>query len=403
MKPTIRYKTHAVTLQADESVLDALLRVGADIPFSCKGGVCHTCMVKCRTTTPAPEAQKGLPAHLVQAGYVLACKYQPQADVQLEPRRPEDMLTPCLLADAAMHADGRIVLQFEPVREIKYQRGERLRLVGEAGAREAEFELTSDPACDYLLQAELRPGEAAYCPDWLAARLLATGGSDFGHEFEVRGPFPIPTVEMPATGVSEMRPPQADPALWAELGDGRLVRQVLEVFYARVYADDQLRHFFEGVTLERSIDKQYSFLKQCITGEKVYMGDRPRNAHHWMVISSELFDYRQQLMAQTLQAHGLTAGQIARWTRFEEVFRPDIVKSEPWPRRIGDVDVMREGFDEEELLVASVCDYCGNEVLSGTRVMFHRRLGKIGCPDCAGGLRAPSPAGASATATVSED
>ncbi|MEQ1661015.1 MAG: group 1 truncated hemoglobin, partial [Hylemonella sp.] len=194
---------------------------------------------------------------------------------------------------------------------------------------------------------------------------------------------------------NEVRPPPADPALWAELGDGRVVRQVLEAFYARVYEDERLRHFFEGVTLDRSIDKQYSFLKQCMTGEKVYMGDRPRNAHHWMIISNELFDYRQQLMVETLRSHGLSAAQIARWTRYEEVFRPDMVKSEPWPRRMGGVDVMREGFDEEELLVDSVCDYCGEEVLSGTRVLFHRRLGKIGCSGCASGLRAPSPAGAS--------
>lgn len=394
MNPTIRYKSHAVALQPGETALDALLRVGADIPFSCKGGVCHTCLVKCSTTASATEAQKGLPAHLVQAGYVLACKYQPQADVELAPRRPEDMITRCVLTEALVHAGDRIVLQFEPMNEIRYQRGERLRLVGAPGSREAEFELTSDPAADYLLQAELRPGEAAYCPRWAQAERLAAGETGFGHEFEVRGPFPA------TTGTTEVAPPAADPDLWAELGNGRVVRQVLEAFYARVYTDERLRHFFEGVTLDRSIDKQFSFLKQCMTGEKVYMGDRPRNAHHWMIISNELFDYRQQLMEQTLQAHGMTPGQVARWTRYEEVFRPDIVKSEPWPRRIGGVDVMREGFDEEVLLVDSVCDYCGEEVLSGTQVLFHRRLGKIGCPGCASGVRGEAPAGASAAVSA---
>lgn len=387
MNPTLRYRSHTVTLQPGESALDALLRVGADIPFSCKGGVCHTCMVRCSATALPSGAQKGLPAHLVQAGYVLACKFRPRSDAQLEPRRPEDMVTPCVLAEAAVHEGGRVVLQFEPAREIKYQRGDRLRLVDASGAREAEFKLTSDPATDYLLQAELQAGEAAYCPHWAQPDQLATGATGFGHAFEVRGPFPAAAAEPPITGATEVRQPAADPALWTELGDGKVVRQVLEAFYARVYQDGQLRHFFEGVTLDRSIDKQFSFLKQCMTGEKVYMGDRPRNAHHWMIISNELFDYRQQLMEQTLQAHGLTAGQIARWTRYEEVFRPDIVKSEPWPRRIGGIDVMREGFEEEVLLVDSVCDYCGGEILSGTPVLFHLRLGKIGCSSCASGVR----------------
>lgn len=398
MTATIRYKSHTVALQAEETALEALIRVGADIPFSCKGGVCQTCMVKCKGAEPQPEAQRGLAQRLVQAGYVLACKYRPPADVQLEPRDPEDMVTPCVLAEVALQEGGRVVLQFEPMSEIKYQRGDRLRLVGAPGTAEPEFELISDPAADYLLQVALLPGQAAACPDWAHPERLAMHGAAFGHEFEVRGPFPAPA-EASAPCSDEVRQPAPDPALWAELGDGQVVRQVLEAFYAQVYRDEQLAHFFEGVTMDRSIDKQYSFLKQCITGEKVYMGDRPRNAHHWMIISHELFDYRQQLMEQTLQAHGLTPQQIARWTRFEEVFRPDIVKSEPWPRRIGGIDVMREGFDEETLLVDSVCDYCGDEVRAGTSVLFHLRLGKISCPSCAAGVRGEPLADPATTAS----
>ncbi len=389
MSPTIRYQSHAVALLPGETALDALLRVGADIPFSCKGGVCHTCMVKCVGAAASPEARRGLPEHLAQAGYVLACKYRPAADVQLQTRDPLDMVTRCVLAELNEPEPGRVVLRFEPMQTIQYQRGDRLRLVGVPGAPEPEFELTSDPAADCLLQASLLPGQAERCPAWVHPDLQATAAAGFGHEFEVRGPYAAP-----AAGAHEVRPPEPDPALWAELGDGRRVRLVLEDFYAQVYADPQLRHFFEGVTLDRSIDKQYSFLKQCMTGEKVYMGDRPRNAHHWMIISNELFDYRQQLMVQTLQRHGLTAEQIARWTRYEEVFRPDIVKSEPWPRRIGGVDIMREGFDEEVLLVDSICDYCGAEILTGTPVLFHLRLGKIGCPSCArGACTDPAPTG----------
>lgn len=395
MHPTLHYKSHTVILLPGESALDALLRIGVDIPFSCRGGVCHTCMVKCTGAAATPEAQKGLPPRLAQAGYVLACKYQPPGDVRLEPRQPDDMITACVLAELTQQDDGRLVLQFEPASTIQYQTGERLRLVGAPGSREAELVLTSDPATDYLLQAELRPDQAVFCPDWLHPETMARVTADFGHTFEVRGPYPALAPETALRGADEVRQPASDPALWVELDQGRRVRQVLEAFYAQVYADPRLNTFFEGVTLARSIDKQFSFLKQCMTGEKVYMGDRPRNAHHWMVISSELFDYRQQLMEQTLQDHGLTAGQIARWTRYEEVFRPDIVKSEAWPRRIGGVDVMREGFDEEVLLVDSVCDYCGEEVLSGTMVLFHQRMGKIGCPDCASGVRRHSPASGS--------
>ena len=32
--------------QDDESILDAALRAGADLPYACKGGVCATCRCK---------------------------------------------------------------------------------------------------------------------------------------------------------------------------------------------------------------------------------------------------------------------------------------------------------------------------------------------------------------------
>ena len=402
MNPTLRYQSHAVALQDGETALEALLRVGADIPFSCRGGSCHTCMVRCQGSAPIPaEAQKGLAPHLVQAGYVLACKFQPASDAQLEPRRPQDMLTTCVLTDSTVHDDGRVTLQFEPASEIKYQRGERLRLVDPDGAREAELILVSEPGADFLVQGELLASETVWAPAWARPEQLASGATLFGHEFMVRGPFPPNVEEAPPVHADEMSLPPTDPALWNELGQGRVVRQVLEAFYARVYEDEKLRPFFEGVTLDRSIDKQFSFLKRCMTGERVYMGDRPRNAHHWMIISNELFDYRQRLMVETLQEHGLTPEQIERWTRYEEVFRPDLVKSAPWPRRIGGVDIMREGFEEEVLMVDSVCDYCGEEVLSGTPVLFHRRLGKIGCPACASGVRESEAAHAVPDASTS--
>jgi ring-1,2-phenylacetyl-CoA epoxidase subunit PaaE len=48
-KVTVRQdgRDRLITLSAeDESILDAALRQGADLPFACKGGVCATCKCK---------------------------------------------------------------------------------------------------------------------------------------------------------------------------------------------------------------------------------------------------------------------------------------------------------------------------------------------------------------------
>jgi ferredoxin/truncated hemoglobin YjbI len=182
---------------------------------------------------------------------------------------------------------------------------------------------------------------------------------------------------------TELEPPLPDPALWQELGNGTVVEAVLRDFYARVHAAPQLAPFFENVTIQRSIEKQFSFLKQLATGERTYFGDRPRNAHHWMVISDELFDQRQALMHEVLVAHGLTPSQIARWERLEAHWRGDIVKLAPRPRRIDGIELPLEGYAQEVLSEGTLCDHCGAVLDAGTRVHYHLRLGMVSCPGCA--------------------
>jgi truncated hemoglobin YjbI len=119
------------------------------------------------------------------------------------------------------------------------------------------------------------------------------------------------------------------PELWAALGGGPLLRRILEAFYARVYADPRLAPFFARTTIEWAVDHQYAFLAQIFSGQKMFFGDRPRNAHHAMVISDELFDYREAVMMQVLEEHGLGAAQRDEWRAVEEAFRSHIVKAAP--------------------------------------------------------------------------
>lgn len=65
-------------LQSDGSnLLDAAMRAGADLPFSCKGGVCSTCKAKVLEGTAAMELCYGLEPDEVAAGYILTCQSHP--------------------------------------------------------------------------------------------------------------------------------------------------------------------------------------------------------------------------------------------------------------------------------------------------------------------------------------
>jgi ring-1,2-phenylacetyl-CoA epoxidase subunit PaaE len=63
-----------------EKVLDAALRVRADAPFACKGGVCGTCRAKLVSGTVAMEECFALEQHEIEEGFVLACQSHPTSD-----------------------------------------------------------------------------------------------------------------------------------------------------------------------------------------------------------------------------------------------------------------------------------------------------------------------------------
>jgi ring-1,2-phenylacetyl-CoA epoxidase subunit PaaE len=60
------------------TLLDAAMRAGADLPFSCKGGVCSTCKAKILEGAADMELCYGLEPDEVAAGYVLTCQAHPK-------------------------------------------------------------------------------------------------------------------------------------------------------------------------------------------------------------------------------------------------------------------------------------------------------------------------------------
>jgi ring-1,2-phenylacetyl-CoA epoxidase subunit PaaE len=64
-----------------QSLLDAAIANGADLPYSCKGGVCSTCKAKITEGKVSMDINYSLEPYEVDAGYVLLC--------QAHPRTPE--------------------------------------------------------------------------------------------------------------------------------------------------------------------------------------------------------------------------------------------------------------------------------------------------------------------------
>lgn len=63
-----------------ESILDAALKQGADLPFACKGGVCCTCKAKLIEGEVDMDVNYGLEQEEIEQGFILTCQSHPRTE-----------------------------------------------------------------------------------------------------------------------------------------------------------------------------------------------------------------------------------------------------------------------------------------------------------------------------------
>lgn len=71
-------RTTYIELTADgENILDGAMRSGADLPFSCKGGVCATCKARLIEGDVEMDLNHSLSTEEIQSGMILTCQAHP--------------------------------------------------------------------------------------------------------------------------------------------------------------------------------------------------------------------------------------------------------------------------------------------------------------------------------------
>ena len=66
--------------QGGQSILDAALQQGADLPYACKGGVCCTCRAKLVSGQVSMDVNYALEPEEVEAGFILTCQSHPRSE-----------------------------------------------------------------------------------------------------------------------------------------------------------------------------------------------------------------------------------------------------------------------------------------------------------------------------------
>lgn len=87
---TITYNGTSITVEPNTRLLESLEKANFSIPYSCRAGVCHSCMMQSNDTIPA-NAQQGLSASQKYQGYFLACACIPENNMAIQLKGSTDL------------------------------------------------------------------------------------------------------------------------------------------------------------------------------------------------------------------------------------------------------------------------------------------------------------------------
>lgn len=174
----IRHGNSTYECAPGESVLEALLRSGTEIPYSCQKGACLTCMLKARSGTAPPEAQAGLKETLRLQGYFLACICTPQKNIEVE--FPDDAALYSRATVFSVEKISRAVCRvlLEPAAPLFYHAGQFINIRKNGGLTRS-YSLASVPRLDKQLELHVKKIPQGQMSNWIYNELESGEHIDF--------------------------------------------------------------------------------------------------------------------------------------------------------------------------------------------------------------------------------
>ncbi|MGH8418961.1 MAG: iron-sulfur-binding ferredoxin reductase [Pseudomonas sp.] len=204
--PEIRAGNRQWSVTAGCNLLDALNSAGVSVPYSCRAGSCHTCLVRCMRGEPLDALPEALDASQREQGWRLACQCRVMDDLCVEVFDPQRDGSPARVSGYDWLSPSVLRLRLEPERTLRYRAGQHLVLWTASGIARP-YSLASLPGDEGFLEfhidchkpgvfadvartlnlgdairlGELRGGALQYDPDWQDRPLwLLAAGTGLG-------------------------------------------------------------------------------------------------------------------------------------------------------------------------------------------------------------------------------
>lgn len=195
--PELQAGAQRWSVQPGVNLLDALREAGVAVPYSCRAGSCHACLVRCTRGEVLDALPEALDTVRREQGWRLSCQCRVIEDLAVEVFDPLRDGLPATVAEVDWPAPDVLRLRLLPERPLRYRAGQHLVLWSASGIARP-YSLASLPGEDPWLEfhidcrlpgafsdfarqlkagdsvrlGELRGGALHYEPEWHDRPLL---------------------------------------------------------------------------------------------------------------------------------------------------------------------------------------------------------------------------------------
>ena len=120
----------------------------------------------------------------------------------------------------------------------------------------------------------------------------------------------------------------SDSTLFERLGGQDAVNTAVDIFYRKVLADDRVNYFFDGVDMEKQIQKQKGFLTMVFGGPNNYTGKDMREGHRHLIekgLNDSHVDIIIEHLGATLKELGAKDEDISEVAAIANSVRDDVL------------------------------------------------------------------------------
>jgi NAD(P)H-flavin reductase/ferredoxin len=170
--PELRVGARQWPVPQGANLLDALNQAGLRVPFSCRAGSCHACLVRCLAGEPEDINPGALQADRRAEGWRLACQCRVVGDLVVGLFDRERDGLPARVVSLDWLSRRVVRLRLLPERPLRYQAGQHVVLWTESGVARP-YSLASLPGEDEALEFHIDCGQPGAFAD--EARMLEPG------------------------------------------------------------------------------------------------------------------------------------------------------------------------------------------------------------------------------------